>query len=621
MAAMNGMTLVEVLGGPPISALSEMKLVHVPLDRLEVSGQNARKVAPDPDKLAELTASIDAHGLLEPLIVSGSTAGAMVIGGSRRLAAMQQLVAAGKWEPGRPVGCVLVSNGASADTAESFEMGRRNLELSLAENTGREELHPVDQAEAFRVLRDEQGATDKQLAARFGVSGRTVQRRLRMAQAAPELRRKCRDGELSLGVLEAVCIEPDHERQAEAVEAAADRHDAPAAVTSYLKQEAVPTNSRLGAFVGLERYQAAGGTVSEDLFAEGNRPASRFMDDKALVQRLMMERLKEEAEKEATVNGWPEKQIKCVEQVPWSYHDQWAYHHAIEFSALPKPYRRAAVLHLGMGHNGEVERLVLVKKGTLHGADRTSSPIGEDDDSPEESASLPWSLVQELCAMRLSVLREAFVELSDTEGELARDLLTFALARKIYAKYAYGEATGLSLSATSHPDLADSYEPGRLPPCVKLADEALSEVEPHLLGWLGGEPDAKDGDRLADLQWTRFRALPSGDRVKLLTCCVARMLAPSRPGGTWADRAIHGALDVNWRGLFDPGPEILSRLTKAQLLEIARLHFPPSQLDVDELASLKKAELVERIAAASAECRAASGESPWLPAEVFGDRS
>lgn len=620
MAAVNGMTLVEVLGGPPTSALSEMKLVHVPLDRLEVSGQNARKAAPDPDKLAELTASIEAHGLLEPLIASGSAAGATVIGGGRRLAAMQQLAAAGKWEPGRPVGCVLISNGAPADTAESFEMGRRNLELSLAENTGREDLHPVDQAEAFRVLRDEQGATDKQLAARFGVSGRTVQRRLRMAQAAPDLRRKCREGELSLGVLEAVCIEPDPERQAAAVEAAGDRHDAPAAVTSFLKKEAVPADSRLGQFVGLERYRAAGGSVSQDLFAAGDRAVSHFMDDKALAQRLMMRRLKEEAQREADAGGWPPKQIKCAEEVPWNYHSHWDRSDATKLSDIPAPARAGAVLHLGMGWNGDVERLALVKKGAL-AQNRPSSPIGEDDDSPEGPASLPWSLAQELRAMRLSVLREAFLELSDTEGELARDLLTFALARKVYAGYAYGEATGLSLSATSHPNLSDSYEPGRLPPCVKLADEALSELEAQLLGWLGGDPDAKDGDRLADLQWTRFRELPAGDRAQLLTCCVARMLAPSRPGGTWADRAIHGAIDVSWPALFDPGPEILSRLTKAQLLEIARRDFPAGQLDADGLEGLKKGELVERIAAASAERRAASGESPWLPAEVFGDRS
>ena len=44
--------------------MSEMKLAHVPLDRLRVSAKNVRKAATDPDKLKELAASIEARGLL-----------------------------------------------------------------------------------------------------------------------------------------------------------------------------------------------------------------------------------------------------------------------------------------------------------------------------------------------------------------------------------------------------------------------------------------------------------------------------------------------------------------------------------------------------------------------------
>ena len=594
--------------------MTEMKLVHVPLEQLHVSGQNVRKAPPDPDKLRELTASIDALGLLSPLIVSGGKDGAMVIGGSRRMAAMRQLVADGKWEPGRPVGCVLISNGIAGDTADSFELGRRNVELSLAENTGREELHPVDQAEAFRVLREQEGATDKELSARFGISGRTVQRRLRMAQAAPELRKQCRDGELSLGVLEAVCIEPDHDRQRAAVAAGAGQYNHAAAVMSYLKKEAVPVDSRLGAFVGLERYDAAGGTVTQDLFADYPGEPSHYMDDKPLVQRLMMERLKEEAAKEATVNGWPEKQIKCVEQVPWDYYNHWERSTATKFSSLPKRARAGAVLHLGMGYHGATERLALVKKGSLSRGG-TSSPIGEDGAPEEKAPPLSGSLLAELRAMRLSVLRQV---LSDAPGEIARDLLTFALARKIYvADHSWGQAVGLDVGATAHPDLADSPRGGALPPCVHRADAALSEREGGLLGWVGDESDAEDDDQLADLQWARFREMPDVRRQQLLTCCAARMLTPSLPGGCWVDRAIHATLEVAWPVLFDPGEAILSRLTKAQLMEVARRNFPPGQLDIDRLAGLKKAELVARIAAAAAEYRAANGESPWLPAEVF----
>ncbi len=85
-----------------------------------------------------------------------------------------------------------------------------------------------------------------------------------------------------------------------------------------------------------------------------------------------------------------------------------------------------------------------------------------------------------------------------------------------------------------------------------------------------------------------------------------------------ADRAIQKRVDINWAEQFDPGETVLSGLTKAQLMEIARCDFPPGQLDIETLTRLKKAELVERLALASAEYRAANGESPWLPPEVFG---
>ena len=66
--------------------MTEMKLVHVPLHQLRVSEQNARKTDPDPEKLLELAASIEAHGQLVPLIISGEELPATVIGGGRRIA-------------------------------------------------------------------------------------------------------------------------------------------------------------------------------------------------------------------------------------------------------------------------------------------------------------------------------------------------------------------------------------------------------------------------------------------------------------------------------------------------------------------------------------------------------
>ena len=60
----------------------------------------------------------------------------------------------------------------------------RAVELSVAENSGRAEMHPADQFEAFRALVDA-GQSVEDVAARFGVAPLVVQRRLKLANVAP----------------------------------------------------------------------------------------------------------------------------------------------------------------------------------------------------------------------------------------------------------------------------------------------------------------------------------------------------------------------------------------------------------------------------------------------------
>ena len=71
-------------------------------------------------------------------------------------------------------------------------------EVSLAENSVRAAMHPADQVEAFRRLADA-GSTAAAIAARFGVSERTVEKRLRLGNAAPVLLEAYRAGEIDLG--------------------------------------------------------------------------------------------------------------------------------------------------------------------------------------------------------------------------------------------------------------------------------------------------------------------------------------------------------------------------------------------------------------------------------------
>ena len=184
----------------------ERDIRDIPLSQLELSPCNVRKTPADASAFTELKASIAAHGLLENLIARSMGPGAdgigryAVIAGGRRLAAMQALAAEGALDEDHPVPCRMIEDIVAAE------------EVSLAENSVRAAMHPADQVEAFRRLADA-GSTAAAIAARFGVSERTVEKRLRLGNAAPVLLEAYREGEIDLETLMAFAVTTDHARQ------------------------------------------------------------------------------------------------------------------------------------------------------------------------------------------------------------------------------------------------------------------------------------------------------------------------------------------------------------------------------------------------------------------------
>lgn len=161
----------------------------IPLNKLVRSDKNVRRTAPKA-QIEELAASIATHGLLHPLIVDPLTSkkdkptGKFgVIAGGRRLAALQLLVEQGNLEADDAVPCVIWEDNCR--------------EVSLAENVGQPPMHPADQYEAFAGLHAE-GMTATDIAARFGLSARTVEQRLRLGAASSQLLAAYREGEMSL---------------------------------------------------------------------------------------------------------------------------------------------------------------------------------------------------------------------------------------------------------------------------------------------------------------------------------------------------------------------------------------------------------------------------------------
>ena len=279
------------------------RIASIPLGRLELSPDNARKTPANDAALAELEASIAAHGLLENLVVrpqggEGADARYAVIAGGRRLAAMQALAGDGALAADFPVPCRVCGDGALS------------RELSLAENTVRVAMHPADQVETFRRLADD-GATTAGIAARFGIGVRTVEQRLRLGGAAPVLLAALRAGEIDLETLAAFAVTADRGRQTAAWEQVKAQGYRPTAwqVRRMLTEDRLPATSDLARFVGVDAYEAAGGAVDRDLFAEADESGVWLCDPK-LLRDLAAAKLEAAAEELRTRWRWAEARIE-----------------------------------------------------------------------------------------------------------------------------------------------------------------------------------------------------------------------------------------------------------------------------------------------------------------------
>ncbi len=131
--------------------------------------------------LAELSESIAAHGLLQPIVVIKKGAGYMLIAGERRLRATKML-------------------GGETIRAIVADLGEQNLrELALIENIQREDLSPIELAEAYKELIKEHGITQEELASIIKKSRVQITNTLRLLTLGEDTRRLINEGKLSQG--------------------------------------------------------------------------------------------------------------------------------------------------------------------------------------------------------------------------------------------------------------------------------------------------------------------------------------------------------------------------------------------------------------------------------------
>lgn len=166
------------------------KVLYIETDKLYPNPDQPRKVF-DESALEELASSIEEHGVISPIIVTKRKDGYMIIAGERRWRA--SVLARAETVP------VIVR---SLDE-------KQIREVSLIENLQREDLSPVEAANAMKQLLDEYGMTQEQLAERLGKSRSTVANTLRLLTLNPEVLKYVAEGKLSAGHARALITLPD----------------------------------------------------------------------------------------------------------------------------------------------------------------------------------------------------------------------------------------------------------------------------------------------------------------------------------------------------------------------------------------------------------------------------
>jgi ParB family chromosome partitioning protein len=156
------------------------ELAHVPLDEVFPNPEQPRHRF-DEGALEDLAASIREQGVLQPLLVRRVPGGYELVAGERRLRA------------GRMAGLDRIPVLIRGVEDE------HRLELALIENIQRENLNPVEEAQAYRELQSLNSYTQEEVAKRVGKDRATVANALRLLSLPEFVRAKLVDGTVSAG--------------------------------------------------------------------------------------------------------------------------------------------------------------------------------------------------------------------------------------------------------------------------------------------------------------------------------------------------------------------------------------------------------------------------------------
>lgn len=593
-------------------------LTTIPLSKLTHADANVRKMDTG-DGLEELAANIEALGILQSLAVRPTTNGSgkppgtyEVLAGGRRLRALQHLLKKRRIPKDYPVPCQVHEKGSP-------------VEVSLAENAIRSDLHPADQFEAFKALHDEGlGADD--IAARFGVAPLVVRQRLKLAAVSPNLIACYREGDMTLEQLMAFTVTDDQAAQERVWFEGQQYHPHPQAIRRALTSAHVDGSDRRARFVGAEAYEAAGGTIVRDLF----RPDDLgYFTDQELLDRLVAEKLAVHAE-EIKQEGW--RWVEVVVPMDYGYlanmsrlqpvatprdkkdqaklaecekrYDELAEEYgedppenvleklealAEEINRLSEPIlsykeegkKRAGVI-LSLNSVGEL----LIERGLIKPEDRTDAKkasTGSDGSANNKkarsTAAIPEALQAELSVYRTAALQET---IAGNPG-VALDALVYVLAARCLYDGRHAACVDIK------PTVLD-------PRCVTDAvaeSAAVSAMSIRLAEWRKRLP-------ATEALWPWVVEQNRKTKLELLACCVAMTVNAVRvrhdldkEGRLAQADVLAAALNLDMAKWWEASrATYLSRVSKAQILTV--VEEAVSKQAAENISGMKKDAMAAR---------------------------
>ena len=178
-------------------------IVEIDVNLIDNNTKQPRKSFDD-EKIRELSDSIKEHGVVQPIIVTKRGERYLIVAGERR------------YRAARLAGLKKVPAIVREMTED------RVLEVALIENVQRQDLNPIEQAFAIRMIMQREGLTQEQVAEKLGMNRVTVANLLRIINLSEPIQAYLRSGELQLGHAKVLLSAKDDVREKLAEQAVLD---------------------------------------------------------------------------------------------------------------------------------------------------------------------------------------------------------------------------------------------------------------------------------------------------------------------------------------------------------------------------------------------------------------